>query len=275
MAPLGLPAMERLDTLLTGLHVAGLGLEVAPYFNPALSKDRFNVRYVDYLDNVALKRKAAENPGAQHAPVPDIDWVWQPGQRLGKCLPPGTVFDYALASHVIEHVPNTLGWLNEILEVMKPGARLALAIPDRRYTMDFFRKETTLGDLVGNWITRPSTPTPAQVMDFLSQSFEDRRPPEELELPASFRDAPRHYDDQKALEFAIWSYNEGGYLDIHCTVWSPESFVAVMSRVCGLGILNVEISEPVIHPGRHEFIVQMVKRGEPAVTPPPARSGGL
>ena len=167
--------MDRYEVLTAPLKLSGTGLEIAPYFYPLLDKARHDVRYVDCIDNDTIAKKAAENPGAIGREIPRIDWVWTPGKPLRSCIPADIVFDYCVATHVMEHVPDTIGWLNQILEVMRDGAVLALALPDRRYTMDHYRRETTLGDVVGNWISAPSRPTGAQIVDFLSQSFYDTR----------------------------------------------------------------------------------------------------
>lgn len=177
------------------------------------------VGHVDCIDNDTIAKKAAENPGAIGRKIPHIDWVWTQGKTLRSCIPADTMFDYGVATHVMEHVPDTVGWLNQILEVMRDGAVLALALPDRRYTMDYYRKETTLGDVVGNWMHAPSRPTSAQIVDFLSQSFYDTREGgRRFDLNQPFATAPRHYTDEQALEFAANSHRDGNYLDVHCTV---------------------------------------------------------
>jgi trans-aconitate methyltransferase len=92
---------------------------------------RHDVRYVDCIDNDTIIKKAAENPGSVGREIPRIDWVWTPGKRLRSCIPAHVAFDYCVATHVMEHVPDTIGWLNQIFEVMHDGAVLALALPDR------------------------------------------------------------------------------------------------------------------------------------------------
>jgi hypothetical protein len=154
--------MDRYQVLTAPLTLSGTGLEIAPYFYPLLDKAKHDVRYVDCIDNDTIAKKAAENPGATGREIPRIDWVWTPGKPLRSCIPADIVFDYCVATHVMEHVPDTIG---QIFEVMRDGAVLALALPDRRYTMDYYRRETSLGDVVGNWINAPSRPTSAQTAE--------------------------------------------------------------------------------------------------------------
>jgi hypothetical protein len=242
------------------------GLEVAPYFNPFTDREKHDVFYVDCIDNEEIRRKAAANPGAAGAKVPAIDAVWVPGKRLTKCVR-GRRFGWALASHVMEHVPNPLGWLSEIVECLEDGGMLALLLPDRRGTMDYYRRETTFAEVVGWSIEKPSRPTPTQVMDFLSQGFMDTGTLDFARMPA-FADAPRHYSDRDALSFARMAQDRGTYLDAHVSVWTPESFEAVFRRVTELRLLPAAVTG--IHralPGFHpaEFLVLMRKQpGVPA-----------
>ncbi len=259
---------DRIATLLAPLNMEGTGLEVAPYFNPAIDADKYDVRYTDYISTKEILSKAKDNPGAVGKKIPHINFVWKPGKALSECVNENIKFDYALASHVIEHVPNTIGWLNHILETMKNGALLALAVPDRRRTMDYYRRETTLAELIGNWVNNPAIPTPTQVFDFLSQSFYDNRTEENNFQMLDVKNIPfekidRHYSDEQALSFAAMTYNDNHYLDVHCTVWTPDTFVEVFNRVVDLDIMNVKLSTPIVAHDRDEFIIHMEKLGEP------------
>jgi predicted SAM-dependent methyltransferase len=262
---------ERIRRLVSPLDLSGLGLEVAPYFRPVLRKCSHNVRYVDYIDNDEIVKKAASNPSTEKTDTPKIDWVWTPGKPLRQCIPSDITFSYAIASHVMEHVPNPVGWLNEILEVMHEGAVLALALPDRRFTMDFYRRETTFADLMSLWLTAPPVPTPAQTADFLTNTFHDVR-----EVPlskaewrkkhelASLTQMPRIYSDQDAWNFALMSARQQ-YIDIHCTVWTPDSFNEAFPRVIDLGLMNISFSVSESVAELDEFIVHLTKRGAPRV----------
>lgn len=52
-------------------------------------------------------------------------------------------FDFFIASDVIEHVANPMQFLKAVNDIMKPGARLLLSVPDRRFTHDVERPLTS------------------------------------------------------------------------------------------------------------------------------------
>ena len=251
----------RSSVILSGCETERRGLEIGPYFLPITDKLVHDVLYVDYCDEAELQRKFRENPKAVGKDLPSIDAIWAPGRPLADCIS-HEPFYYAVASHVFEHVPNPLGWLQEILDVLQPDGVIALVIPDHRRTFDYFRTPTTFSQVIGWSVEKPVRPTPTQVMEFLSETFEDDRTIDfNGEIPP-FHELKRHYTDQDALGFAQFVQREKYYLDVHCTVWTPESFVDVFSRVIACGQLECElIGPPEDFPGRapDEFLVYLRK----------------
>jgi hypothetical protein len=251
----------RRDHVLSHLRMEKRGIEIAPYFNPVTDKSIHDVFYVDCIDNDEIQRKAGENPGGIGKTVPLVDSVWVPGERLLSCVN-NQLFEYAIASHVFEHVPNPIGWLLEILDCLEIGATLALLIPNREHSMDYYRRVTSFGELVGWHLEKPRIPTPGQIMDFLSDSFEDTGVVDYNKKMVPFVEAKRHYSDTQAFNYAEWTANENKYLDVHCTVWTPASFVEVFERVAKLGLLPVQLTGPFVgFPGSiaGEFLVYMRK----------------
>ena len=255
----------RRDFVMGHLLAHGRGLEIAPYFHPITDRSMHDVFYVDCIDNDEIQRKAADNPGSAGRNVPPIDAVWVPGRRLAQCIA-GRRFDYAIASHVLEHVPNPLGWLEEILECVEVGGRVAILLPHKSASMDYYRPLTSFAQVVGWSIEKPSRPTATQVMDFLSQSFHDDGTLSFAGGLPPFEQARRLYSDQQAIDFARFVHSTDKYLDVHCTVWTPDSFVEVVNRVRGVGLLNVTIDGPYTGftgspPG--EFLVYLEKTAQP------------
>lgn len=236
-------AEARKAFVLSHLPVSGCGLEIAPYFNPLVDRAKHDVFYVDCIDNDEIQRKAADNPGAKGRYVPRIDAVWVPGRRLADCVG-GRKFAYAVASHVMEHVPNPLGWLGEILECVEPGGRVAILLPTRTQSMDYYRQTTTFGQIVGWSVEKPARPTPTQVMDFLSQSFFHRGEPLDDARMPRFTEATRHYSDLDSVRYAHFVWDQAHYLDVHCSVWTPESFTEVFGRLHDVGLLSCKVIGP-------------------------------
>ncbi|MBM3954945.1 MAG: class I SAM-dependent methyltransferase [Planctomycetes bacterium] len=219
------------------------GLEIAPYFHPVSDRSKHDVFYVDCIDNDEIQRKAAVNPGSVGREVPWIDAVWVPGKRLAKCIE-GRRFGYCIASHVLEHVPNPLGWLQEILECVEVGGRVAILLPHKAFTMDYYRPLTTFAQVVGWSIEKPSRPTATQVMDFLSQSFYDDGSVSFAAGLPPFAEARRHYSDTQSVDFARHVHATDTYLDVHCTVWTPESFVEIFRRIRAAGLIDADVIGP-------------------------------
>jgi hypothetical protein len=229
-----------------------------------LSKSTVNVLYTDYIENEEIQIKAMQNPGMRDETVPEIDFIWLPGKPLKSCAPSGIQFDFALACHVMEHVPNPLGWINDILETMAVDAPLRLTIPDKRKTTDYFRDETTFSQLVSYWLERPAVPSAFQICDFLSGSL-DGNVAQGYDSHGTPLSKARTYTDKEAIDTAEFVYNERQYIDAHCTVWTVDGFTDVFSRIVTQGILNVELNVICALPS--EFTVDLIKKGPPSRFP--------
>ena len=251
----------RSSVILEGCKTERRGLEIGPYFQPVTDRSVHDVLYVDCCDDSELQRKFRENPTAVGKELPALDVVWAPGRPLADCVSHEPLY-YAVASRVFEHVPNPLGWLQEIVDVLQPGGVIALVIPDHRRTIDYFRTPTTFSQVIGWSVEKPVRPTPTQVMEFLSETFEDDGTVDFDGVVPPFHELKRHYTDDDALGFAKYVEREKYYLDVHCTVWTPESFIDVFSRVIALGQLNCNLTGPIdgfVGNGSEEFLVYLQK----------------
>src|SRR5258706_9842625 len=126
--------MDRKGKLLHSVDVSStVGLEVGPLDHPIVAKSEGSVFYVDHASRQDLVAKYANDPNvADLAKIVGVDFIWG-ASSLRQTIPPHLSFDYVIASHVIEHVPDVIGWLREVSDVLKPEGMLCLAIPDRRY----------------------------------------------------------------------------------------------------------------------------------------------
>ena len=160
--------------VIDGIDVAaGDGLEFGPLTRPMLRRPAARVFTVDHVDTAALRLKYAEDPHVRAADIGAVDIVWNDGplrDAVDRALPGAERwFAYAIASHVIEHVPDMIWWLAEIRSVLSSGAALRLVMPDRRFTMDIARRETVLADVLAAYLVAARRPQPREIIDFYSR----------------------------------------------------------------------------------------------------------
>lgn len=132
-------------------------------------------------------------------------------------------FDYIIACHVIEHVPDPIGYLQGLGKLLNPGGIIMLAVPDKRMTFDAHRPLTTIDHLL---------------MDFYDQS----RYPSIEHIVEYHRYAVTFYTGVEvsvAESFAFAKANfESGAADAHCHVWDDETFRAQFSYLSEARLLG-------------------------------------
>lgn len=149
--------MTRKEKILANIHPATQsGLEIGPLTKPIITREIGAVRYVDHATTEELLAKCAPWGTINISKIADVGYVW--GDKNLKVLTDKEYpFDYVLASHVIGHVSNFIGWLKEIRSVLKTGGILSLAIPDKRFTFDYFRQLTKPADILGAYLLQKKT----------------------------------------------------------------------------------------------------------------------
>lgn len=125
-------------------HIMELtGVEIGPLCYPTLDKNESHISYLD----ICSKETLAQSLGRDYPlEVVDVDIVTN-GRPLVGVLPPASC-DYFIANHVLEHIPNLISWFEDIHSLLKPGGFIYLAIPDRKFTFDLRRPETSCGHLI-------------------------------------------------------------------------------------------------------------------------------
>jgi SAM-dependent methyltransferase len=135
---------ERID--IREVRMLEIGAANLPTYNPAEA----DISFLDVQDTNELQTQYAGTRHRTAEGVVPIDFVIRPDAPMRDAVE-GT-FDLAMANHVVEHVTDVIGWLAQLSDVVKPGGHLMLAVPDRRYTFDYIRRETDALDLVGRYV---------------------------------------------------------------------------------------------------------------------------
>jgi len=265
--------MDRREKILAGLDVARLtGIEIGPLDKPLVRPgDGGSVLYVDHADTPALRRKYAADPGVNLDALVEVDAVWGESTlseilRSRAATHPGTLaqVDYVIASHVIEHVPDLVGWLGEIHDVLKPAGQLRLAVPDRRFTFDCLREDTRVSDVLAAHLAGARHPMPQAVLD---SQLNAAPAVSSAKLWAGTEDAaaltPRFdwdYTVRAAREATASTYH-----DAHCWAVTPYSLADIFVVLAEHGLLRLACAsfEDTAY-GNLEFYLRLVPCDEPS-----------
>ncbi len=229
--------LTREEKLLAGLSVPDAsGLEIGALASPMLRPPAARIKFVDHADTAALRAKYANDPNVALDEIVEVDAVWG-DNTLAQCFP-GERFDFVIASHVIEHVPDMIGWLDEIADVLAPDGRLILAIPDRRYSFDLLRRETTLTDLIDAHLRRAKRPTPGQVFDVNANAVAHDHIAAWFAPPAV---PPPHYASRSWALARAREAQAGTYIDGHCSVFTARSLLELMDGLLELNLLRYRL----------------------------------
>ncbi|MCK1322161.1 methyltransferase domain-containing protein [Bradyrhizobium sp. 156] len=224
------------DKLLSHLALSGKGAEIGPLNLPLLSKGEHKVLFVDHLDTAGIRKKYGHLEG-----VADIDRPMIDGSIEATLLGDAPL-DYVVASQVMEHVPNPIKWMNEIASVLTIGGLLSISLPDRRMTFDLYREETNAADMIAAYLNEISVPDARAVYDHHSLASAVNMHfaiPESVyphEVISGKGAIAAKIVEPNPIEIAK-AARSGTYLDAHCWVFSPASFLLTMAQIAKEGIL--------------------------------------
>jgi SAM-dependent methyltransferase len=218
------------------------------------------------FDRATLVERHASDPDVDTTRIPDIDFVLHDGEHL-RSIPDATAgagpFQWVMASHVIEHVPDLIGWLDEVAQITADGGRLVLAVPDRRYCFDVHRPGTTVGQMLQAHELGETVPSIRAVYD--SERGHVATDPREV-----WAGRPPGYEARSyTLEFVqeqVARARAGAYVDAHVWTFTPGTFVeqVIELRELGLSEWAVESWQPTL-PNEVEFyaVLQRLPRQRP------------
>ncbi|MEJ0046998.1 MAG: methyltransferase domain-containing protein [Rhodospirillales bacterium] len=243
---------EKIRLLTAGRDLStSSGLEIGPRESPLITRAHGPVLYADYTDTATI-RATLPHPSIDPARVVEIDIVTG-GGKLSAAM--AQRVDYIVASHVAEHVPDLLGWLADLHLVLKPGGTLGLAIPDRRFTFDRYRAESTIAEAVEAFVLEYQRPSLRQIFDSAWQAIP-------MEVAEGWRGGPDEAASLRhrlaklplALQLVRDVHASGRYNDAHCWVFTPASFLEFFDHAAQLALLPyvMEAFQPT-EQGGYEF----------------------
>ncbi len=227
------------------------GLEIGPLANPRVRKAEGPVSYLDHATTDQLRAKYEQNETLrpQIDDLVDVDFVQHAGQALADVVGSRAPFDYVIASHVIEHIPDLIGWLEEVAAVLRPGGIFSLVVPDKRFCFDVNRTPTETSLLVDAYLRGLRHPSYQQIFDNFSRTVTV----DGMVDTVGLWDGTVDYAGVVRSDVANPSLAAFGVclehrdhpdhpIDIHCHVFTPASFLRLVAELTDLGLIGYEVA---------------------------------
>lgn len=241
----------REERILALVDRRGAGLEIGPSFRPLVPKSAGgNIMIVDHADAETLRAKYRDVPGALER-IEDVDFVMT--GSLAESIPLRCHFDWIVASHVIEHVADLVGFLEDCEFLLKPGGVLALAVPDKRFCFDAARGVSSLGEVLRAHAQHRTKPDRHDVLDYHMNTISRGGV---FGWHEGYREPLALLYDSTEWAVAQAGRADDDYVDVHVWRFTPSSFRLLIEDLGALGRIRLReayFSETV----EHEFYVSL------------------
>jgi SAM-dependent methyltransferase len=251
------PLDVRNKRILHSIDLANsVGLEIGPLSAPVVKKEQSKVFYLDHTSTENLIKKYKDDP-INHEDIVHVDYILKGGLKE---TVKNKKFDYIVAAHVIEHIPNVAEWLQEVASILKPGGVLSLVIPDKRYTFDIKRQVTRPSEVMGIYLDGLKKASSTTVYDFFSNYVDGVDTARAWEEPSFYKKAKSRWDAKEAYKISMDSRDSKKYVDCHCSVFTPRSFVEVLRELIDQETFDYKVDYFIkTQPYELEFYVTLVK----------------
>jgi len=254
---------SRAENLFGPLPAGAHILEIGPSYNPLFPKGGLQLVHVlDHATREELVAKYRDHPSVDTTRIEEVDHVWTDGPLHGAV--PANLhgqYDAFVASHVIEHTPDLVGFLRSAEVLLRPSGRLLLVVPDRRFCFDFLRPATTTGMVIDAHLAHRTRHSPGTIFDQVAYSASaggriawDQAPLGPLRL---------EHDIAKTPELLSPGFADWDYVDAHAWRFTPSSFHLTLLELAWLGLLDWKIAALGETRGS-EFSAELVRGGTEA-----------
>jgi hypothetical protein len=227
--------MNRQQKALKHICRDGIGLEIGPSHNPiAPKKDGFQVEIVDHASREELVKKY-HNHGVNLDNIEDVDYIWD-GRRYPELVGKTNYYDWIIASHLIEHQPDLIGFLNDCDAILKDDGVLSLIIPDKRYCFDYYRPITGLSQIIDGHYNNAKVHSPGTIAEYYLNVVSNRGSiawgPNVRERDFAFVHSLADAEQQMHR-----TLDTQEYIDVHAWCFVPHSFRLIVHDLFSLGLI--------------------------------------
>lgn len=229
-------------------------LEVGAFDCPTFTSTEANVKFLDWYTTQEIRSFASGDTRREKKSICEVDYAVK-AKHFSEHIP--RKFGLFIANHVIEHVPDVISWLQQIERVLVPGGSAFLSVPDRRYTFDFLRRETTITDLLRCYDLDLEKPDVWQIFDAMYFNRKIVRSDVDSGTYIEKLDTKLNTVSEALRKAKIRAEN---YVSLHCSVFSYLGFADLFNDIIESGLVNLKLVEcRDVQPRGQEFHVLLRK----------------
>lgn len=235
---------DRQALLTRHISKSDVGIEIAPWHTALVPRrEGYNSLILDIWDAPKLRELAAADPGiSPDAIIDDVDIIGS-ATEIATLLATHELkgkLDYIISSHTLEHLPNPIKFLQGCATVLKPHGIVSLAIPSHLGCFDYFRVPTRLSEWITAFRQDSKQPSPAQIFDSRERfSF----PVGNEHVVGGNEGVSLTRSLNIEGEYNNWIASPTGYIDAHCSVFTPASFELLIRDAAYLDLVPFMIEE--------------------------------
>jgi len=250
--------MDRNAIITQGLDLSSPGLEIGPSHHPVTPKQAgYDVVVLDTLSADELRAKY-EVDDIDVSMIEEVDYRWR-GEPYVELFG-ARRFSWVIASHVIEHVPDLIGFLDNCASVLTDDGVISLVIPDKRYSFDHYRSISSIGAVVDAFLEGRVQPSVGTAIDYYLSVVQRGDKIAWYKGFVGDDEFVHTFDEAKLVAEANDPYAAFPYFDPHVWCFVPTSFRLLIEDLYQLGYLPVRESSFWTTMGT-EFFVQLSRHG--------------
>lgn len=166
--------------------------------------------------------------------IEDVDFVWQ-GESYTELTGKKNHYDWIIASHVIKHTQDLVGFLNECDSILKDDGIVSLVVPGKRYCFDHYRPITGLSQVVDSHFRKATNHSPGTAAEFyLNVVSRSEKIAWSKKTTGRYRFLHSLEDAQRGIETVR---KDEGYFDTHAWCFVPHSFRLIIHDLYHLGLI--------------------------------------
>lgn len=181
--------------------------------------------------------------------------MWQ-GEPLHELIGSENIYDWIIASHVIEHVPDFISFLIQCEKLLCEKGYLSLVVPDKRHCFDLLTPISSTGSVLDAFYEKRTRPSVGLVFDHFANACHINNQITWLDHTSG--EIKLIHEFHQAKELSSHALNTKEYLDVHCWRFIPESFELIINDLRNLSLTSLKIVKSYPTAG-FEFFITLQK----------------